>query len=101
MRRLPYNPKLTNRARSLRRNMTPPEKKLWYEFLSQHDKRFLRQRPIDNYVVDFYCAGADLVIEIDGDSHGSQDAKEYDNQRTATLKKGMDYKSFALLTGRF
>ncbi len=50
--------------------MTPMEKKLWFEFLRQHKTRkFLRQKPLGNYIVDFYCAAAKLVIEIDGDSH--------------------------------
>lgn len=86
MARLPYNPKLTKLARSLRKNMTPFEKIMWYEFLSTHIHRFMRQRPIDNYIVDFYCASKKLVIEIDGDSHGSNDSRNYDIKRTRVLE---------------
>ncbi len=79
---LPYNPKLIERARELRKNMTPAEKKLWYYCLSQFSRRVLRQRPIDNYIVDFYCPVLRLVIEIDGESHFTDDGKTYDQQRT-------------------
>ncbi len=84
--RLPYNSKLKERARELRRNMTKAEKKLWYEFLSGHEKRFLKQRPIDNYIVDFYCASSKLVIEIDGDTHFTEEGLEYDKERTSVLE---------------
>ena len=46
----------------------------------------MRQRPIDNFIVDFYCAGAKLVIEIDGDSHAADEASAYDAQRTQVLE---------------
>jgi very-short-patch-repair endonuclease len=85
-RNFPYNPNLVARAQELRRNMTPAEKKLWYEFLSRHEIRFMRQRPIGNYIVDFYCASLKLAIEIDGDSHFSEEGKEYDVVRTAFLE---------------
>jgi very-short-patch-repair endonuclease len=64
---LPYNPKLVERAKNLRKNMTPAEKKLWYSYLRNFKFRVLRQKPIDNFIVDFYCAKLKLVIEIDGD----------------------------------
>ncbi len=85
-RRLPYNQKLKEIAKDLRKNMTKAEKKLWYEFLSSHKKRFLKQRPIDNYIVDFYCASCKLVIEIDGDTHFTKEGIEYDKERTAVLQ---------------
>ncbi len=64
-----HNPKLTNNARTLRKNMTKEERHLWYDFLKTYPKRFLRQKVIDNYIVDFYCASAKLVIELDGSQH--------------------------------
>ncbi len=82
----PYNPHLIKRAQHLRSHMTPAEKKLWFEFLSMHSIRFLRQRPIGNYIVDFYCASRKLVIETDGDSHYTEEALEYDQMRTDFLK---------------
>jgi very-short-patch-repair endonuclease len=85
--RLPYNPKLKERARELRKDMTKPEQRMWFEVLgSKKLKRlnFLRQRPIDNYIVDFYCAELKLVIEIDGDSHDGQE--ECDDIRTDVLE---------------
>ncbi len=83
---LPYDPKLVQRARALRRNMTPAERKLWYQFLRRFELRVLRQRPIDRFIVDFYCAARKLVIEIDGDSHSSEEAEAYDKERTAVLE---------------
>ena len=57
-------------AKVLRKNMTPEEKHLWYDFLRKYPTRFLRQKVIGNYIVDFYCAKANLVIELDGSQHG-------------------------------
>ncbi len=59
-RHLPYNPKLVARARELRREMTPAEKKLWFQFLRDFKYPVLRQRPIDHSIVDFYGAGLNL-----------------------------------------
>ncbi|MBQ7504458.1 MAG: endonuclease domain-containing protein [Clostridia bacterium] len=64
-----HNPELTFNARKLRKNMTKEERHLWYDFLSTYPIRFLRQRVLYNYIVDFYCAKAKLVIELDGDQH--------------------------------
>ncbi|GAB4204882.1 MAG: endonuclease domain-containing protein [Coleofasciculaceae cyanobacterium] len=83
---LPYNSKLVERAKSLRKNMTPAEKKLWYNYLRDFKFRVLRQKPIDNFIVDFYCAKLKLVIEIDGDSHFTNDGKDYDQERTQILE---------------
>lgn len=49
--------------------MTVEERKLWYEFLRGYDIRFLRQKVIKNYIVDFYCSNSALIIEIDGGQH--------------------------------
>lgn len=73
-------------ARHLRNNMTPAERKLWREILSK-DKlgyRFLRQKPLDNFVADFYSHQLKLVIEVDGSSHDN--AQEYDKVRTEKLE---------------
>ena len=63
------NPKLKGRAQRLRKNMTPQERHLWYDFLSTYPVRFRRQRTVGPYIVDFYCAAASLVVEIDGSQH--------------------------------
>lgn len=66
--------------------MTPAEKKLWNNYSKTLKTRFLRQRPIDNFIVDFYCAKLRLVIEIDGETHFTDEAKTYDLQRTLILQ---------------
>jgi very-short-patch-repair endonuclease len=66
--------------------MTPAEKKLWYSYLRDFNFRVLRQKPINNFIVDFYCAKLKLVIEIDGDSHFTNDGKDYDQERTQILE---------------
>ncbi|MDR0325906.1 MAG: endonuclease domain-containing protein [Oscillospiraceae bacterium] len=72
-------------ARELRNNATLEEKKLWRGFLSKHPARFLRQRPIGRYIVDFYCPSSNLVIEIDGKQHEENDMVESDRIRTEYL----------------
>jgi len=66
--------------------MTIPEKKLWSEFLRLFPLPVLRQKTLDNYIVDFYCAKLKLVIEIDGDSHFTENGLEYDRGRTSVLE---------------
>ncbi len=83
---LPYNPDLMKRAKWMRKNMTDAENKLWSDFLQNHKFRILRQRPIDNYIVDFYCPKTRVVIEIDGDDHYSKSGVEYDKERTSILE---------------
>jgi very-short-patch-repair endonuclease len=63
---LPYNPALKDRARYLRSNPTKAEKKLWYEFLRKLTFMVYRQRPINNFIVDFYLPIHKLIIEVDG-----------------------------------
>lgn len=84
--RLPYNPQLNDRAKEMRKQMPRAEKKLWFDFLKDHKHKFLRQRIIDNYIVDFYCRELNLVIELDGDSHYEDWMQEYDNERTELLE---------------
>ena len=83
---LPYNPELVARAKKLRKNMTVAEKKLWYGYLRTFTHRVHRQRPINHYIVDFYCPKLKLVIEVDGDSHFTSEAQEYDRRRTEILE---------------
>ncbi len=84
---LSYNKKLIPRARELRKNMTPQEKHLWYDFLSSYPIRFQRQKTIDNFIVDFYCHKAKLIIELDGSQHFTDEGKAYDEKRTQVLEK--------------
>ena len=83
---LPYNPKLKERARELRKHMTNAENYIWNNLLKKLPFRVLRQKPIDNFIVDFYCAKLKLVIEIDGDEHFAESGIEYDRERTAILE---------------
>ena len=83
---LPYNPALKSRAHTLRRNMTPAEQKLWKRYLRHFPLRIMRQRPIDNFIVDFYCAALKLVIEVDGESHASPEGQARDAERTSILE---------------
>ena len=83
---IPYNKNLVEKARENRKNPTPAEKKMWYEILSRHTferLKFTRQKPLDRYIVDFYCSELMLAIEIDGDSHAEQ--TDYDRIRTERL----------------
>jgi very-short-patch-repair endonuclease len=80
-----YRKALKPRAQSLRRDPTPAERKLWYEFLRDLPYKFTRQKPLDRYVADFYCSRHRLVIELDGDSHYADAAQRYDEARTAAL----------------
>ena len=73
-------------ARQLRREMTPHERKLWYLFLRQYQVKFYKQRIIGRFIVDFYCAPAKLVIELDGSQHYDAQAMEYDAERSAFLE---------------
>ena len=82
-----YNRKLISNAKNLRKNMTKQERHLWYDYLSKYPVRFQRQKVIDNYITDFYCASAKLVIEIDGSQHYYPDEMEYDKRRTTVLEK--------------
>jgi very-short-patch-repair endonuclease len=83
---IPYRKALTQRAQSLRRDPTPAEKKLWFEFLRELPQKFTRQKPLGRYVADFYCARRLLVIELDGDSHFNDQAVRHDEARTAVLR---------------
>ena len=73
-------------AKSMRKNMTPWERKLWYCFLRDYPIRFQRQKCIDNYIVDFYCFQAKLVIELDGGGHYYPEQIKKDEERTRILE---------------
>ena len=72
-------------ARRLRREMTPHERKLWYLFLRYYPVKIYKQRIIGRFIVDFYCASAGLVIELDGSQHYEPDGLAYDAERTLFL----------------
>ena len=81
-----YNKENIPLAKALRKNMTPWEKKLWYQFLRSYPVRFQRQKAIGNYIADFYCAKARLVVEFDGGEHYTPEQINKDNIRTAELE---------------
>lgn len=82
-----YNKNDKQLARQLRSNMTKEEKTLWYRYLRNCRVRFLRQKPIGDYIVDFYCPKLHLVIELDGSQHYLDKGIRYDNKRTRELKE--------------
>lgn len=73
-------------ARELRKNMTPEERKLWYAYLRNCNVRFLRQKVIGNYIVDFYSPKANIVIELDGSQHYEDNAILNDKKRDSYLQ---------------
>ncbi len=81
-----HNKSLTPFAKQLRRNMTKEERHLWYDFLKNYPVRFLRQKVIDNYIVDFYCSSARLAVEIDGGQHFEEDGMLKDKIRTVNIE---------------
>lgn len=80
---LPRNKELKAKATALRKNATPEENKLWYEFFKEYSIKFTRQRIIGNYIVDFYCDKAKLIVELDGSQHFEDKNIGKDNRRTA------------------
>ena len=83
----PYNPKNIPLAISLRKKMTPWESCLWYRFLRTYPVRFQRQKAIGESIADFYCARAQLVIELDGGGHYSEEQLQKDAKRTQALEQ--------------
>ena len=99
---MPYDPRLTPRARKLRRNSTEAENTLWEAVLRKRKLRgykFLRQKPIQFFILDFYCSKLLLAIEVDGKIHDNR--KEYDEERTFILNslgiKVLRYKNSEVL----
>ena len=81
-----YNKSNIPLAKTLRKNMTPWEKKLWYQFLRNYPIRFQRQKAIGNYIADFYCAKSQLVIELDGGEHYTPEQIVKEKIRTIELE---------------
>ena len=82
-----HNPALTQNAKTLRKNMTKEERRLWYDFFRTYPVRFLRQKVIDNYIVDFYCHQARIIIELDGSQHYDEVGITKDKIRTERIEK--------------
>ena len=80
------NKKLKFASQSLRKNATKEENLLWYRFLRLYKPQFRRQYVIGNYIVDFYCHKAKLVVELDGSQHCEPEKEEYDKARTEYLQ---------------
>ena len=84
---IPYNKRLVENAKTLRKNMTPEEKHLWYDLLKRLPYNVRRQHNIENYIVDFYIAEKKIVIEVDGRQHNSTEHKEADDKRDEALSE--------------
>ena len=82
-----HNKSLVSNARNLRKNMTKEERHLWYDFLRSYPIKFLRQKILGKYIVDFYCAEAKLIVELDGSQHYEIREMEYDTERTVYLEQ--------------
>lgn len=82
---IPYKHSNVALAKTMRKNMTPWERKLWYEFLREYPVRFQKQKPIGNFIADFYCFKAKLVIELDGSYHYLEKEIKKDKIRTEKL----------------
>ena len=82
-----YNKNHTSLSKTLRKNMTPEEKHLWYDLLKRLPVTVNRQKTIGDFIVDFYIASARLVIEIDGQQHNSPEHAEADRKRDFDLCK--------------
>ncbi|QSE99219.1 endonuclease domain-containing protein [Fulvivirga lutea] len=94
---LPYNKNLKQFSRYLRNNSTLSEVLLWNEIKARKIKgyQFNRQKPLNNYIVDFYCKQLNLVIEVDGSSHYHGDAPIRDAQRQTILESmGLNFLRF-------
>ena len=82
-----HNKNLTPIARELRNNPTKEEKKLWYDFLRSYPIRFSRQKVLGRYIADFYCSEANLIIELDGSQHFTDEGLKRDSERTDFLSE--------------
>ena len=81
-----YNKQNIPLAKNLRKNMTPWERKLWYDYLRYYPIRFQRQKAIGDYIADFYCAKARMIIELDGGGHYEPEQMKLDQVRTQKLE---------------
>ena len=80
-----HNKSITPLAKTLRKNMTKEEKHLWYDFLNKYPLRFYRQKVLGKYIADFFCSKVNLVIELDGSGHYTEEGKLNDIVRTEFL----------------
>lgn len=93
---LPYRHDLIERAKTLRKNPTPQEFHLWTAFLRYYPVRFQRQKPVGNYIVDFYCHSARVIVELDGSQHYSESGALRDRNRDAYFRSiGLEALHFA------
>ena len=81
-----YNSELIDFSRTLRKNQTRQERHLWYDYLRSYPIKFYRQRSIDQFIADFYCSRAHLVIELDGGQHYEPEGMDYDRYRTSVIE---------------
>ena len=81
-----HNNKIVPFAKELRKNMTKEERHLWFDFLKEYPLKFTRQKVLGKYIADFYCAKANVVIELDGSQHYKDDGLFNDEKRTEYLK---------------
>ncbi|MCX6757463.1 MAG: DUF559 domain-containing protein [Candidatus Nomurabacteria bacterium] len=89
---LPYNKELILRAKELRKKQTEAEIKFWNKILKSEklkNFKFTTQKPIDNFIVDFYCSSLKLIIEIDGDIHKFQKARDKERDNILKQKFGL------------
>ena len=82
-----YNRELVYNARKLRKEATKEERHLWYDFLRGYPKRFVRQKIIGKYILDFYCSEKKLAIEIDGSQHYDEKGRISDMDRTRDINE--------------
>ena len=83
---VPHEPYILENARKNRKEMTPEEKHLWYDFLKKAPVKINKQKPFGPYIVDFYIDTAKLIIELDGAQHYEEQAEKYDQNRTRYLE---------------
>ena len=82
-----YNKEIVPFAKELRKNMTKEERHLWYDFLRMYPIKFTRQKVLGKYIADFYCAKANIVIELDGSQHYEDEGLLNDEKRTQYLNE--------------
>lgn len=82
-----YNKDIVPFAKELRKNMTKEERHLWYDFLRRYPIKFTRQKVLGKYIADFYCAKANIIIELDGSQHYEDAGIVNDEKRTAYLEE--------------
>ena len=83
---LPRERRQLDHAKKLRKDMTPEERHLWYDFLKEYPVKVYKQRIIGDYIADFYCRPAKLVIEVDGSQHYEPEEMKYDQIRTEYME---------------